>query len=355
MSTTHITIGTKIVGSDNPVFIIAEAGVNHNGDLNIAKKLIDEATAAGADAIKFQTFTAEFLATRTAEQSEYQTKNIGYQESQFDMLKRLELPRDFHPILQSYCAEKGIIFLSTPYSEPDADFLEILSVPAYKFSSGDITNIPFLKHVAKKGKPMIISTGTADLAETKQAVAAVKAEGNDQIIILHSTSNYPPSAGSLNLRVITTLWKELTDEGVVIGYSDNGSQGSIADSIAVALGACVVEKHFTLDRAMPGPDHLASLNPMEMTEMVRVIRETEVMLGSYEKKITPEEESSKNLGRRSIVSRRDLPAGTVLSAADLIMKRPGTGIPPTELESVIGKKLRVAVAADVLLQKSDFE
>ncbi len=347
----HIEIENKIIGAGQPVFIIAEAGVNHNGDLKTAKKLVDVAMAAGADAVKFQTFTAELVVTSTAEQAEYQTKNIGKKESHFAMLKRLELPREFHPIIQKYCKKKGIIFLSTPFSESDADFLETLNVPAYKFSSGDLNNIPFLKHVAKKGKPMIIATGMANLAETRQAVQAVLEEGNDQIIILHSTSNYPPSPSSLNLHVITTLWKELG--GIPVGYSDNGSEGNSADIIAVALGACVLEKHFTLDKNMTGPDHKASLDPQELRALVKAIRDTELMLGSFEKKCSPEEEPTRAIARKSIVAKKTISPGKIITNEDVIVKRPGTGIPPTELALVIGKKACQTIVADTIISWKD--
>ncbi|MBI5798511.1 MAG: N-acetylneuraminate synthase family protein, partial [Candidatus Yonathbacteria bacterium] len=210
-------------------FIIAEAGVNHNGDLEIAKKLIDVAADAGADAVKFQTFRAELLVTDTAPQVDYQTRNIGKAESQFDMLKRLELPRPWHPILQEYAKERGIMFLSTPFHEDDADFLESINIPMFKIPSGEITNIPYLRHIAAKKKKMIVSTGMATLTEVKEAVKAIRGQGNDQIVVLHSTSNYPPSLGSLNLNAITTLERELREWSIPIGYSDNGSPGYLAD------------------------------------------------------------------------------------------------------------------------------
>jgi N,N'-diacetyllegionaminate synthase len=353
MNRKNIKIGNKSLGPGSPVFIIAEAGVNHNGDLELAKQLVDAAVAAGADAVKFQTFTAELLVTGTAEQAEYQTRNIGKTESQFDMLKRLELKYEYHSILMDYCQQKGIIFLSTPFAEANADFLETLNMAAYKIPSGEINNIPFLRHVAKKGKPMIVASGMADLEETIAAVKTVQAEGNKELIILHSTSNYPPSSGSLNLRVITTLQQKLASYGVPVGYSDNGSPGITADIIAAALGSCVIEKHFTLDKAMEGPDHKASLNPTELAAMIKAIRETEVMLGSPEKKCTPEEVAIKAIARKSVISKNAIAAGSEISLNDIIMKRPGNGIPPTEIDRVVGKKAARNIPADTLIEIND--
>lgn len=329
-------------------FIIAEAGVNHNGDLELAKKLIDVAVAAGADAVKFQTFRAELLVTKTATQADYQTRNIGKAESQFDMLKRLELPRPWHPILQSYAKERGIIFISTPFAKDDADFLESINIPMFKIPSGEITNLPYLRHIAKKGKKMIISTGMATMVEVKEAVRVVRAQGNEQIIVLHSTSNYPPSLQSLNLSAILTLQHELQ---IPIGYSDNGSPGYVADVIAVALGACVVEKHFTIDKNLPGPDHLASLDPIELKAMVQAIRDTEIMLGSGEKIPTTEEAPIAAVARKSIVAAKDIKAGEVFTEENLTVKRPGTGISPMQWDIVIGTPAKRDFKADELIER----
>lgn len=345
----EINIGGKFVGPGQPVFIIAEAGVNHNGDLEIAKKLIDMAVEAGVDAVKFQTFQADTLVTKTAVQAAYQRQNIGKQESQYAMLKRLELPREFYPILKDYCQKKGVFFLSTPFAEKDIDFLAELDVPALKIPSGEINNIPFLRRVAEKGKPMIVSTGMSSMAEVRQAAKVIKKEGNNDLIFLHCTSNYPASPESLNMRAILTLQQEL---GTLIGYSDH-SQGFTADIIAVALGACLIEKHFTLDRNMEGPDHRASVEPLELKAMVKAIRETEIMLGNYEKKCTAGEDEVSRVARKSIVAKNYIPKGKVIEIEDLIVKRPGTGIPPTELESVVGKKTALDIAPDDLIKASD--
>ena len=349
-----IKIGERLVGEGRPVFIIAEAGVNHNGSLELAKRLVDAAKDAGADAVKFQTFTAELLVTRSAEQAKYQAENTKKREPQFQMLKRLELPPAAYEELAAYAAEKKIIFLSTPFSEKDADTIESL-VPAYKIPSGEITNIPFLRHVAQKEKPVLLSTGMASIQEVIQAAKAIRESGNGDIVVLHSTSNYPPSDESMNMRAITTLQRELR---LPIGYSDNGhgtmdGSGSLAPVIAVTLGACVIEKHFTLDKAMEGPDQRASLSPTELQEMVAAVRRTERMLGSGEKKCTPEEEVIRAMARKSIITKRGIKKGETLAADCLIMKRPGTGISPTDLPRVLGKKAKRDIPQDTVLKWDD--
>ena len=349
MKVISVKIGKRIVGPGQPVFIIAEAGVNHNGSLALAKKLVDVAVAAKADAVKFQTFTPELVVNKTAGQAKYQKKNTGLVESQLDMIRRFELSRADHRELVAYCRKKGIIFLSTPFSEFDADFLSELKVPAFKTPSGEITNLPYLEHIAKKNKPMIVSTGMADMNETKQGLKTIMSTGNKNIVVLHCTSSYPPRAKDLNLNVITTFVKEFSAQGIPVGYSDNGSEGYVAEVIACSLGACVIEKHFTVDKTLPGPDQKASLSPQELQDMVKAIRETEIMLGSFEKKCTPEEVEIKRVARRSVVAKRDIPSGVRITRDDLIMKRPGTGISPAELRKVVGKKARRPIAADELI------
>lgn len=350
-----LKISNQPVGEGKPVFIIAEAGVNHNGDAVLAKRLIAAAAEAGADAVKFQTFTAETLVTATAAQADYQKKNTGQEESQYAMLKRLELSQENHRMLSRYAKEKNIIFLSTPFSETDADFLESLDVPAYKAPSGEITNLPYLRHLAKKGKPMIVSTGMSDLAETKTAVATILAEGNNQIIVLHSTSNYPPSFASLNLNVLQTLRRELGDSIVGVGYSDNGSPGTIADIVAVSLGAVVIEKHFTLDKNLPGPDQPASLNPQEFKKMVEEIRLTEKILGSYEKQCTPEELAIKAVARKSIVAAQDIERGLQIRRNMLVIKRPGDGIEPRFIEEIAGRIASKNIKKDSTIKWEDLK
>lgn len=341
----NIKIGNKFIGENQPVFIIAEAGVNHNGDIKLAKKLVDVAIDCGADAVKFQTFTTELLVTETAEQSVYQTKNIDKIESQYKMLKKLELSQSNFRSLRDYCKKKKIIFLSTSFSEPDADFLEKLGVPAFKISSGDIDNPPFLKHLALKGKPLIISSGASSLEEIKTAIKAIKKAGHQDLVILHCISNYPAAPGSLNLRAIKTIQAEF---GCLTGYSDH-SEGIMAGALAAALGACVVEKHFTFDKKMAGPDHKASLDPAELANFVKLIRQAEVMLGSSEKKFLPVEENSKISGRKSIVAKNNIPAGAIIKAGDLIMKRPGSGLRAAELDRVIGKIAKKSIKYDTII------
>lgn len=343
--TKKIKIGSKFIGENQPVFIIAEAGVNHNGDFNMALKMVDVALEAGVDAVKFQTFIPELVVTEQGEQAHYQAKNTGKKESMMDMIKPLALTRENFLALKKYCAKKNIMFLSTPFSEPDADFLETLNVPVYKVSSGDITNTPLLERIAKKAKPIILSTGMSSLAEVRTAVKAIFKTGNHDLILLHCTSNYPANPVSLNLRAITTLAEEF---GLVVGYSDH-SAGNLASSLAVALGASVIEKHFTLDKNLPGPDHKASLDPKELKNFVKAIRQAEIMLGSPEKKCLAIEKDCQSCGRRSIVAATDIPAGKVITKKDLVMKRPGTGITPTQINKVIGQVTKNKIKNDTII------
>jgi N,N'-diacetyllegionaminate synthase len=252
-----------VIGIGKPCFIIAEAGVNHNGDMKLAKELVDAAVLAGVDAVKFQTFKSEDLVTESAQMAEYAKKNTGKEESQLAMLRRLELKNEDFIELKKYCDKKGIMFLSTAHT---ADAVNVLNplMPAFKIPSGDATNIPFLAAVAKKKKPMIVSTGMADLKEVALAVATIKKQGNSKIILLHCTTNYPCPLDQVNLRAMLTLGKEFK---LPIGYSDH-TEGIWVSVMAVVMGATVIEKHFTLDKDMPGPDHKASLDPQELKEMV---------------------------------------------------------------------------------------
>lgn len=345
-----INIGGKFIGYNQPVFIIAEVGVNHNGNLELAKKLIDAAAKAGADAVKFQTFKSELLVTLDAFQADYQVRNTGKKESQFAMLKRLELPRVWYPGLQNYAKLKGIIFLSAPFTEDDADFLESINIPAFKIPSGEITNIPYLRHVAKKGKPMVVSTGMANLQEVEEVVKVIRSAGNQNIVVLHCTSNYPASPDSLNLLAINTLQKKL---GLPIGYSDH-SVGQMAGVAAVALGAVLIEKHFTLDKNMEGPDHKASMNPQELKAMVQAVRDTTLMLGNGGKKPVAQEKSTAEVARKSVVAARDIVKGEIISAADLTARRPGTGLPPGKTYSIIGKVAKTNIIQGALIKESDY-
>jgi N,N'-diacetyllegionaminate synthase len=313
-------------------FIIAEAGVNHNGNLEIAKKLIDVACDAKVDAIKFQSFKADKLVTKDAIKAEYQKRNTG-NGSQYEMLKKLELSYDDHIILKEYCEKKGTTFISTPFDFESVDLLEKLDIHLYKISSGDLTNIPLLKYIAKLDKPMIISTGMANLGEVESAVEQIKAVGNDKISLLHCTSNYPTAYKDVNLNAMLTLKNAFK---VQVGYSDHTS-GIEIPIAAVAMGAEIIEKHFTLDKNMEGPDHKASLNPEELKVMVNSIRNIEIAFGDGIKKCNKNEEDTKKVARKSIVASKKIKSGETISYENIDFRRPGTGISPLLVNEVIGK------------------
>jgi len=346
-----IRIGDKLIGDGEPCFIIAEAGVNHNGDIELAKRLIDVAKEAGADAIKFQTFKADNVVTKNAPKADYQIKNTNSYESQYEMIKKLELSEDEFRELHRYARKKGIIFLSTPFDFESADFLEELGVPAFKISSSDLTNLPFLEYIAEKGKPIILSTGMGTLGEIEEAINTIKNAGNEEIILLHCITSYPAKFENLNLRAIKTLKEAFK---LPVGFSDH-SLGIYAPIIAVALGAVVIEKHFTLDKNLPGPDHKASLDPQELKEMIKWIRLTEKALGDGIKRPTPEEEKIKKIVRKSIVAKVNIPEGTVLTEEMIAFKRPGTGIPPKYYKEILGKKARRNIKVDEIISWGDIE
>jgi len=345
-----IRISSKLIGEGQPTFIIAEAGINHNGDLRIAKKLVDYAKDAGADAVKFQTYKTENLVTKSLDLVEYQIKNIKEKKSQFKMLKNLELTYNDFFILKKYCDKKKIIFLSTPHSYDAIDFLEDL-VPAYKMGSGDITNIPALKHVAKKGKPIILGTGMSTLKEVKYAIETIKTQGNKQIIVLHCTTSYPCPIDQVNLNAMITMKNEL---GCIVGYSDH-TLGTIVPIIATAIGANVIEKHLTIDKKLPGPDHKSSLNPREFKIMISKIRETEKILGSFDKKPTKDEENIKQLIRKSLVTKKELKKGTKITRHAIEIKRPATGIIPADIDKIIGKKTKINIRKDEIINYNMIE
>jgi N-acetylneuraminate synthase len=332
-----------------PCFIMAEAGVNHNGDLALARQLVAVAARAGADAVKFQTFSADRLVTQTAPQAAYQIANTGQTESQYAMLRRLELSAEAHQVLQAYCQELGILFLSTPFDEQSADLLDGLNVPAFKMASGEITNHPFLAHVARKGRPMIISTGMANLAEVETALEVVAQAGGPPVSLLHCTSNYPAPPDEINLRAMQTLRQAFN---VPVGYSDH-SQGLEISWAAVALGARIIEKHFTLDRNLPGPDHAASLEPDELGALVRGIRNIEAALGDGRKRPSPSEASTAAVARKSLVAARAIMAGEALGETMIHIKRPGTGLPPSALPYVLGRALKIDLAPGDLIRLED--
>lgn len=329
--------------SDQPrCKIIAEIGVNHNGSRDLARQIIDVAAEAGADAVKFQTFRAEDLVTRSASKANYQRANTGTDESQFAMLKALELSEADFAELRAHCVARDIEFMSTPFSEAAVDLLERVGVDTFKVSSGDLTHLPLLRHMARTGRPIILSTGMGNLADVEEAVTAIRGEGNDQIAILHCVSNYPAAPEDCNLRAMDTLAQAF---GLPVGWSDH-SMGAAISWAAVARGARIIEKHITLDRNLPGPDHLASSEPAEFTDFVAGIRAIESALGDGIKQPTAAERETAKLGRRSIVAARDLPAGTVLAREDLVILRPGTGLRPRDLDRVIGSRLTRDVEQD---------
>lgn len=337
------------IGPGHPCFIIAEAGVNHNGDLALARQLIEAAHDAGVDAVKFQTFQADKLVTKKAQQASYQTQNTGHEESQYEMLKRLELPYEAHAELKAYAEELGLVFMSTPFDEEAIDFLYELGVKVFKAGSGELTNIPYLKRMAAKGMPLIISTGMAVMGEVHEAISAIKSTDNEQLVVLHCTTNYPCPHEDANLSAMKTM-HEAT--GCIIGYSDH-TEGILVPVLAVAMGAHVIEKHYTLDRTMAGPDHKASLEPDELKEMVRQIRQVEKIMGSGVKIPTKAELEIAAVARKSVVAIQDIPIGTTLTEAHLGIKRPGDGIPPSRLADLIGKVNQRPISKDSLIQWED--
>lgn len=314
-------------------FIIAEAGVNHNGDINIAKKLVDVAVYAAADAVKFQTWKTDLIVTQDAEMADYQKRNMGKKQSQYEMLKELELAYDDFISIKKYCDEKNIIFMSTPDEELSASFLNSLQ-DIFKIGSGELTNIPFLKHIASFGKKIILSTGMSCLGEVESAVSALLSSGLDvgDITLLHATSNYPTDLKDVNLLAMKTLEKSFP--GVRVGYSDHtlGVEVSIA---AVALGATIIEKHFTLDKTMLGPDHKASLEPQELKLMIDSIRKIETCLGNGWKVPTKSEIDTRNIVRKSLVAACNIKKGEIIKENMVTIKRPGGGMPPSKLLDII--------------------
>lgn len=337
-------IGPYSIGESHPCFIIAEAGVNHNGDLAIARSLIDAAVAAGANAVKFQSFKAERLATKGAPKADYQVKNGDSSESQYEMLRRLELSEQNHDELMRYCEKRNIVFMSSPFDEPSADSLEDLGVMCFKIPSGELTNLAYLKHIARKKLPMIVSTGMAFLAEVEAAVHAIEQTGHHEFVLLHCVSNYPAAATDANLRAMATMRTAL---GKSIGYSDHtlGTEVALA---SVAMGACVLEKHFTLDRNLPGPDHQASLEPAELKQMVDGIRTIEAALGNGRKQPAASERNTAAIARKSLVAAFDLNAGTLLTDELIGAKRPGTGLAPTMKSLLVGRRLKHDISANTL-------
>lgn len=341
--TRPVEIAGRPVGPGAPCFVIAEAGVNHNGDADTALRLVEAAADAGADAVKFQSFVAADLVTAAAPKAAYQERTTGAVGGQLEMLEALELTVDDHRRLKAACAARGVVYLCTPYEEASADMLERLDVAAYKIASTDTTNLPFLRHVAARRRPVILSTGMASLGEAEAAVETLRAHGADgRIVVLHCTSEYPAPFASLNLRAMDTMARAF---GCPVGFSDH-TPGVGAAPWAVALGACMVEKHFTLDRNLPGPDHRASMEPAELAELVATLRRVEAALGDGVKRPAPVERENRERMRKSLVARRPIAAGAVICAADLTAKRPGTGLDPAWSDRVAGRRAARDIPVD---------
>lgn len=338
-------IGAVRIGGGAPCFVIAEAGVNHNGDLARARRLVDLAAEAGADAVKFQTFVPEALATAWAPKAEYQLRGTPTAESQLDMLRRLALDDVAHRALASHAAARGILFLSTPFDEASARFLDTLGVPIFKVPSGELTNLPLLSVVGGFRKPVIVSTGMATLPEIDEALATLTDAGTPSIALLHCVSNYPADAADVNLRAMDTLRDAYH---LPVGYSDHTLGLEVAFA-AVARGAAVVEKHFTLDRGDDGPDHAASATPEELASLVAGIRRIERAMGDGRKIPAAAERQTADVARRSLVAACDIPPGSRITADLVTTRRPGTGLPPSRIGSVLGREARVAIAKGTLL------
>jgi sialic acid synthase SpsE len=339
----EIVIAGRRIGPGHPCFVIAEAGINHNGDVAIASDLVRAAADAGADAIKFQTHFPEHEMLRGGATAAY----VG--ESLFDLLTRTALSRDDHFMLRDLAATHGIIFLSTPFSREAADFLETVGVPAFKTGSGELTNLPLQRHIARKGRPMIVSTGMSTSEEIEGTVQAIRAIGTP-FALMHCTSTYPTPFEHVELDCIPTLQRTFE---VPVGFSDH-TLGDFIAFAAATLGANLFEKHFTLSRSLPGPDQQGSMEPAELTQLVKGLRAIEAARGST-KTIQPGEQDVRNMALHSVVSMRDIPAGATIAAGDVWVKRPGTGIPARQLDEVIGRVAKRAIPHDRLVRWDDLE
>ncbi len=331
----------------NNVFIIAEAGVNHNGSLELAKKLVDVAIDSGADAVKFQTFKADKLVSKSAQKAAYQKQTTSADESQYEMIKKLELDEKAHHELISYCNEKRIMFLSTPFDHESIDMLNDFGMPIFKVPSGEITNLPYLRHIGGLGKEVILSTGMADLGEVEDALDVLLKAGTpkDKVTVLHATTEYPCPIDEVNLRSMLTIRSAFD---IKVGYSDH-TQGIEVPIAAVAMGACVIEKHFTLDRTMAGPDHKASLEPEELKAMVVGIRKVSQALGDGIKKPSKSEVKNMQVARKSIVAARTIKIGEMLTENNITIKRPGNGISPMRWDELLTQVALKNYEADDLI------
>jgi N,N'-diacetyllegionaminate synthase len=347
MKETDILIDQKVVGPGSQVFVIAEIGINHNGSVSQAEKLIDAAAESGADAVKFQSFRTDRLLIPSRER--YAQQNDG-SESAFQMLRRCELSWEDQEKLKKHADEQGVLFLSTPFDEESADFLDSLGVPVFKIASADLTYVPLLRHIGAKGKPILLSTGMSFLTEVADAIWNLRSVGAKEILLMHCVSTYPTSPQHMNLRALQTLhsYFELS-----VGLSDH-SEGILLSLMAVAMGAVVIEKHFTLDKQAPGPDHRASIDPNELKLLVRGLRDVEASLGDGRKRPADIEEESRLLSRRSIVAGVDIRAQETIAPWMLTFKRPGSGLEPRNWERIIGMTARRNISKNTILQWEDF-
>lgn len=322
--------------TSNKVFIIAEAGVNHNGSIELAKELIDVAVEAKADAVKFQTFKAENLVSKNAQKADYQKQTTDKNEFQFDMIKKLELDVDTHKELMAYCKTKNIMFLSTPFDHDSIDLLSDLGLEIFKIPSGEITNLTYLRHIGRLNKKVILSTGMADIGEIEDALDILIEAGTkkENIVVLHANTEYPTPMEDVNLKAMVTIGNTFD---IAFGYSDH-TLGIEVDIAATAMGACCIEKHFTLDKTMEGPDHKASLEPDELKAMIKAIRNIELALGSSIKKPSKSEIPNMQIARKSIVAKVDIKEGEILTEEKITIKRPGNGINPMKWDKIIGTK-----------------
>ena len=344
----EIKIGNKIISEDKPIFFIAEAGVNHNGSIEYGKKLIDIAVDSGADAVKFQTFKAENLNTVTAPKSTYHVETTGTDSKQswYELLKSQEISHEMHIELISYCKSNNIIFLSTPYDEASADLLDELDVPAFKIASTDTSNLRFLEYVAKKNKPMILSTAMCDMSDVYDAINTVKSAGLKEIVLCQCTGNYPSKLSDSNLNVLTTYKKEFE---CLTGYSDHTME-FINPILAVGMGISLYEKHFTIDQNMPGPDHRMSLTPKNLKKTISLIRESESAMGSSTKSVLEDEKENRDKLRKSLVANKNIKIGTVITNQLLSIKRPATGIAPKKINEIVGRKAIKDIEKDSLIK-----
>jgi sialic acid synthase SpsE len=331
-----VHIGERAVGAGQPVYIIAEAGSNHDRDLAQAKRLIEVAAEAGADAVKFQTFQADKIVAETSTRAAYLDGILPAGQTMSELFRELELPREWHAELMTYAESCGLDFLSTPFDHEAVDLLDGLGVKAFKVATYELWHLPLIRDIASRGKPIICSTGMADIGEVQAAVDVVRATGNERLMLLHCVVNYPPPFSELNLRAIETMRRAFD---VPVGWSDH-TPGWLAPVVATTLGAALIEKHFTTDRERTGPDHRFALQPDELTTMVRAIRDAEAALGDGVKRMAPAEADLYVTARRSLFAARGIDAGTVVTDADIAILRPGTGIEVRDLANVIGRTLR---------------